>query len=126
MTLIDLFLLHINSSSLLLCLCQFLSVLKLITISRMITSYAVTGAVGLILSLYAAYYKQQDLEQTLVELEPDQGLPKIDVYDFIIGKAKPDRRNYYFHSEITASSKVNFLEDSRSWYCRMPPSLTTF
>lgn len=36
--------------------------------------------------LFQSYYKEEDLKATFEELEPDFGLPRINVYDYIVGR----------------------------------------
>ncbi|XP_021953045.1 oxygen-dependent choline dehydrogenase [Folsomia candida] len=52
----------------------------------MLTNTFLTGAatIQLILSYYANYYNQTDLAATLEEMKPDFGLPKIEIFDFVI------------------------------------------
>lgn len=56
----------------------------------MLTNTFLTGAatIQLILSYYANYYNQTDLAATLEEMKPDFGLPKIEIFDFVIGTNK--------------------------------------
>lgn len=50
-----------------------------------LTTFAFLG-LPTIIQEYAEFYRQRDLAATLKELEPLQGLPKIEEYDFIVGK----------------------------------------
>jgi hypothetical protein len=43
-------------------------------------------SIPLVISLYAKKYLDDDLAQTLVELENDSSLPRIKTYDFIVGE----------------------------------------
>lgn len=60
--------------------------------SNSVISGAVT--INLILTYYAKYFKIHDLDATLSELQPDLGLPKIEVFDFIIGSLT--KTTYFF------------------------------
>lgn len=46
----------------------------------------VLSAVALTIQYYAEKYEKDDLARTLEELEGDFGLPRIKVYDYIVGK----------------------------------------
>ncbi|OXA40313.1 Oxygen-dependent choline dehydrogenase [Folsomia candida] len=48
-----------------------------------LTTFVFSG-LPVIIQHYADFYKQRDLDSTLKELEPQQGLPKIQEYDFIV------------------------------------------
>ena len=43
-------------------------------------------SIPLLISLYAEKYQKDDLELTLNELENDSNVPRIQTYDFIVGK----------------------------------------
>jgi hypothetical protein len=43
-------------------------------------------SIPLVISFYAKKYLDDDLAQTLAELENDSSLPRIKTYDFIVGE----------------------------------------
>ena len=45
------------------------------------------SALPLMIQQYADFYKERDFKATLEELRPDLSIPRIETYDFIIGKA---------------------------------------
>lgn len=47
------------------------------------------GTVPLIIQFYAKKYAEDDLTETLNELEQDFGMPRIKTYDFIVGGLNP-------------------------------------
>jgi hypothetical protein len=45
----------------------------------------ILAPLALLIQYYADKYQQDDLATTLQQLETDLSLPRIDVYDFIVG-----------------------------------------
>lgn len=44
------------------------------------------GSIPLLLQFYAEMYRETDFKNTMIELESESNVPKVNTYDFIVGK----------------------------------------